>query len=682
MGDATGFVRPKSPAPPALPTDKAIRNRLTATAANPLFLFCILIGYRQSREKEYLRVLEELEAQYTASQYELVFTALDGRARTAREHALLGISLLRLSRFHDAELPLTKASVLGDPEAQVELGNLLRVLGRFREACAHFESVFTHLSGELQMRCLRWWGVAEFQAGEIEAGLKRCERAWYGYMAMGEDQLTAKVTQSLAQMHVWFGDYPRAKQLFMEAIRNLSNEPDPLARLSALTGLLDLQIETGDFDQAHNTITEARQALNFTASLRPRVMLLTSEAELLRLSGNYAGYLQALQELLKLVDDFSEHTVRVWVTSRLSEHYSQTGQHGKALEILLGYGGSYADWPPELIATHGVLAYRRGDASGAMADLDRAVRMYRERGRKPEQIRALLHLAGAAFRADHRSTAASALKEALDEMLRLKHLVYFKPDLEDLSELLHYAILEPELAPYLEPVLDNLSNLAGAPRLPEDGAMRLQVTTLGRIAVYKDGVPVEFAMRGSPLLLVYLTLRPGRTRAEIQLDLYPERDAVTGGNYVRKAMQELREKLGRDAVVFEGPHNAPWYHVGRFVHVDLDVQHFHDALGRGDVARALALYRGEFMPGVEEGEWVRETRDEARLALTFELRTQIARYKSQGDYRRVILLANQLLRADPDDLEVLEERVDAAKIVASPHELAKYVAALNRHKYN
>lgn len=418
--------------------------------------------------------------------------------------------------------------------------------------------------------------------------------------------------------------------------------------------------------------------LPFMDGLRHRTSLLTGEAELLRASGDYGGYALALDELSRLCDALQDQDLRLWVLGRLADHYSRIGLHGKALEMLYAYGTRPAQWPPELVATSGILARRRGDMLEAEADLERAAQLFRKAGRTPELIRTLLHLADAAHKGKHEATAVSALKEALREMLLLRQLVAFRPDFEELSELLHFAVLEPDLAPYMEGVLDNLANVAGAPRLPEDGAMRLQVTSLGRVAVFKDNAEIEFTLKGSALLLAYLALHPGRTRAEIQLALYPEKDATAGASYIRSAIKELRDLLGREVVEFGGPHNSPWYRLGRFVHVDLDLQHFHEALSKGDVARALALYRGPFMPGIEDSEWVDQKREEALLALTFELRNQMARYKAEGDYRRFILLANQYLRAEPYDQEVLEARVDAAKVVASPHELAKYVAELKR----
>lgn len=606
--------------------------------------------------------------------------ALEARPpQDIREFTLLGLALLRTGRFPEAETPLTQAAVLGDPEAQVELGNLLRLLGRFEEAALHLERISAGLNGELQLRALRWWGMAEFQGGHVEEGLRRCERAWYGYMALGDPELTARVTQSLAWLHSQLGDLTRAKQLYTEAIRALPAHPVPFPRLAALTNLLDLHLQTGDFRAAHETLAEAERTLGTHDAPRQKALLLGAKAELLRLTGDFQGYAFALDNLVPLAHELRDYRLRVWVASRRAEHFSLRGQHGKALEELHAFGRT-SSWPAELWATSGVLARRRGALTEAVADLDRAVGEFRQAGRAPDLTRALLHLAGA----QHKSglDPAAALKEALRELLNLRHYAAFRPDLEELRDLLHHALLEPELAAYLEPVLDHLAVQGGSPRLPEDGLMHLQLSTLGQVQVVKDGVAVDFELRGAPLLLAYLALHPGQTRAEVQLELYPDKDAQSGAGYIRAAIHELRQKLGREVVVFEGPHNAPRYRLGHLVHVDLDVTAVGEAVNRGEVARALALYRGPFMPGVEDSAWVRHRREEVLLSLTFELRTQMARHQAEGDLKRVILLANQYLRIDPFEREVLEERVAAAREVASPQELARYTAELHRHLYH
>ncbi|MEF2277242.1 SARP family transcriptional regulator [Deinococcus sp. YIM 134068] len=622
--------------------------------------------------------MSDFEGQYEAGQFEAVVTLLGGRARTARDYTLLGLSLLNTGRLEEAELALTRASLLGDPEGQVELGNVLRLLGRFEEAVAHLGTVTPDLSGELHLRALRWWGVAEFQAGQTAEGLRRVERAWHGYVALGDEEFTARVTVSLAQMYTLLGNPRRAKLLLSEAVAVLPALPDPAPRLSALRNLLELQIAYGEFAEARETLGQAKQTLREADSPRLRALLLTSEAELLRLTGDYAAYVRVLEELRPLADDLQDHNLRVWVISRHAEHLSLVGQHGRAVDTLLSFGSVPADWPAELWATSGVLARRRGDAAGAAAELERAAGMFRDAGCLPELVRVQLHHAAAALHLRQEGTVTAALKEALTHMLRLRQLGEFRPDLEELSELLHYAVLEPEIAPYMEPLLDRLAHLAGAPTLPEDGAIAVQVQTLGRETVHKDGEEVRFTYGGTVAVLVSIALRPGRTRAEMQLDLFPEKDAKSGAAYMRQCLKELRDRLGPQIIRFEGPHQAPRYALGREVHVDLDLHHLKEALVRGEMARALALYRGPFLPDLEDSEWAQGVRDEALLALTLELRRQIANAGAEGDHRRVVLLANQYLRVDPHEPEVLELRLRAAETFAPPHELARYTADLRR----
>ncbi|MFC3919093.1 hypothetical protein ACFOUS_20490 [Deinococcus metalli] len=63
---------------------------------------------------------------------------------------------------------------------------------------------------------------------------------------------------------------------------------------------------------------------------------------------------------------------------------------------------------------------------------------------------------------------------------------------------------------------------------------------------------------------------------------------------------------------------------------------------------------------MEHSDWVAQKRDEARLALTIELRREMEHARTRGDERRVVLYANQLLQADPLDVDALRERVRAA----------------------
>lgn len=629
--------------------------------------------------------MTDVEGLFEARQFQAVVTHLQGHARTAREATLLGISLIRVGRLEDAEVSLTRASVQGDPEGQVELGNVLRLLGRFDEAARHLETISSDLTGELHLRCLRWWGVSEFQLGHTEDGLRRLERAWHGYLALGDGELSARVTLSLAEMYRLIGNDKRAKTLLTEALYALPKDLYPGPHVEALKLLLEIHLARGEFNEAREVLTEAKRLLPGVKSPRLTALLLTSEAELLRLTGEGTAYGWVLEELGVLAEALADSDLRLWTLSRLAEHHSLHGRHGKAVDVLLRYGTMPEAWPAELVATNGVIQRRRGDLLAAQVSLSQAAGMFRAAGRVPDLCRVQLHYAAACLRSGGEEvgrTVLPALTEAITQLLRLRQLTEFKPDFEELSELLHYALLEPDTAPLMEPLLDHLAHLAGSARLPEDGAIQLTVKTLGQMVVFKDGAEVPFTRKGCVPLLVYLALHPDRTRAQMQLDLWPDKDGVTGSSYVRQCLKELRDKLGHELVTYQGPHHAPAYRLGRLVNVDLDLTQLQEAVDGKETARALALYRGAFLPEADPSEWVETQREALLLALTYELRAQMAQARSDGEYRRVVLLANQYLRVDPYAREVMEERVAAARLVASPQEIARYTAELNRHLYN
>ena len=624
---------------------------------------------------------------FEAAQFEGVVTLLRGKARTARERALLGISYIRLGRFEEAELSLTRAAMLGDLEGSVELGNVLRLLGRFDEAVAHFESITPSLSGELLLRAWRWWGVSEFRLGDTALGLKRVERAWHGYLAFDDGELSARVTVSLAQMYRLMGNHKRARALLDDSLDLLPLDGFPAQRVEALRQLLELHLEAAEWTQARQRLGEAKRLLASFDAPQLVALVLTSEAELYRLTGDTPSYERTLAELYPLAEDLGDRDLRLWVISRLAEHHSLHGQHGKAVDMLMGFGLMPADWPAELWATAGVIERRRGDPQAAQRSLLRAAELFRASGLIPELCRVQLHYAAACLRAggeDVDTTVIPALSEAITQLLRLRLITEFKPDFEELSELLHYALLEPETAPLMEPLLDHLAhlNLPFSPRLTEDGNFYLSVRTLGQMSVIQDGLEVNLSRKGCVPLLVYLAQHPGQTRVQMQLALWPDKDAVTSGAYVRQCLKELRDRLGHELIVAEGPHHAPRYSLGRGVQLDLDCSHLLSAVKEQEMARALSLYRGEFLPEAESCEWVETQRETLLTTLTLALRAQMLQAQRSGEHRRVVLLANQHLRIDPHDYEVLEVRVKAAQQVADPHELARYQAELKRYNYN
>jgi tetratricopeptide (TPR) repeat protein len=608
-------------------------------------------------------------------QYVTVITLLSRPPpASAEEWRLLGLAYLRSGQLADAEMPLLRASTLGDAEGQVEYGNLLRASGRFTEAQVHFEAIFHQLSGELQLRCLRWWGTTEFQQGFSENGLARCERAWYGYLALGDDELTGRVTQTLAQMHLMIGNQNRAKHLYEEALRLMPNNQNRQVRATTIRGLASIQLQDGEYESVWASIEQLRD-LAATAHIE-LAKLLPLEAEYFQATGNIQQYSATLQELSLVVKDLQDYELRSWTAIRLADLYSLQGKHSRALETLHDLSPT-PELPPALLATRGILMRRRGHLRLAIQDLQHAIHGLRAKDTRM-LLRAQLHLADAWRRSGEDEDSGRVLREALTLMMQDRQRSVYKPDLEELRELTQHAMLDPDSAPYMEAVLDQLAILTNTQPIYEDTLMHLQVFTLGRSVVMKDGEEVNLTLQGSALTLAYLTLYPNRTRAELQQGLYPDKEPETGASYFRSVFRELRQKFGQHILTMEGPHKQPRYRLGRGVHVDLDAKELQEALRRGEVARALALYRGPFLHDFDESEWANILRDELRTGLSLELRGRLDRAVATGDLKRGLLLCNQVLRIDPHDQEVLELRVELARKVGAPHELARYMVELQR----
>ncbi|MEW6421574.1 MAG: SARP family transcriptional regulator, partial [Deinococcota bacterium] len=327
--------------------------------------------------------------------------------------------------------------------------------------------------------------------------------------------------------------------------------------------------------------------------------------------------------------------------------------------------------------TRGVLLRRRQQHAQAAEYLARALETP---GLSEQQrVRALLHLAEAQAALGDGTASLHTLREVLTALIRARDRMLYRPDLQELTHLVQRALLDPDLAPDMQFVLAKLAVPGREDRTPGVRPLHLRVFTLGRAEVERGGERVSLSLEGSVLTLAYLALNPGRTRRELEASIYPDRDPKTAGDYFRAVFRELRQRLGPEVLQMVGSAKQPRYHLGPEVHVQLDVTELREALEAGDLARALALYRGPFLPNLRlESEWADELREELRVLLTLELRAHLNRARENGDLRRALLYANEFLRVDPYDVKVLEARVELARQVATPQELARYVVELHR----
>jgi DNA-binding SARP family transcriptional activator len=140
---------------------------------------------------------------------------------------------------------------------------------------------------------------------------------------------------------------------------------------------------------------------------------------------------------------------------------------------------------------------------------------------------------------------------------------------------------------------------------------RLRLRTLGQVGLYDVTTNTQLLGPGKPLaLLIYLCLAPGRRISRDFLlnllwdDLEPER----ARRALRQALFHVRRLLGEDSLP-----GVEELALAADVQVDRDA--FLESIERGDLAHALNLYSGEFLPafgvpgGVEFERWADLERD-------------------------------------------------------------------------
>ncbi len=149
----------------------------------------------------------------------------------------------------------------------------------------------------------------------------------------------------------------------------------------------------------------------------------------------------------------------------------------------------------------------------------------------------------------------------------------------------------------------------------------LTIRLLGSPALEREGVAIPLPRtRKALLLLATLALHAGRgvDRKLLAETLWPESDPVTGASSLRQALAILRKTLGAaaDCLAMDGNQAIRLEPERAYC----DVIAFDDALRRGDIDAAKALYTGPFLEGFTD-DWVlaeREKREREFLRLTQE----------------------------------------------------------------
>jgi len=210
--------------------------------------------------------------------------------------------------------------------------------------------------------------------------------------------------------------------------------------------------------------------------------------------------------------------------------------------------------------------------------------------------------------------------------------------------------------------------------------MALTLAAFGAPDLRKDGAPVapELAWRKHFALLVYLARSPGgaRRRAHLLGLLWPDKDDARARHSLNEACRAIRRGAGDAALRSDADTitldpaclTADWN--------DLD-----QALAAGDLVRAAALWRGEFLEGfgipdaTAFEDWLAGERAAWRARLRDAFTAGAERAAGAGDAPAALALAVQALTADPAAERALAVAMRAEALAgAAPAALERYAA--------
>ena len=213
----------------------------------------------------------------------------------------------------------------------------------------------------------------------------------------------------------------------------------------------------------------------------------------------------------------------------------------------------------------------------------------------------------------------------------------------------------------------------------------IQLHTLGGVNLLKDGIEVRSVLSQPKRLALLIYLASARPRGFHSRDtllgmFWPEADEAAARNSLRQALHYLRRSLGEAALTSRNDRDlgtAPEL-------VACDAAAFDDAIDQRRFADALAVYRGDFLPGffVEEAaeieRWIDEERTRRKRNAVEAAWELAAAEQKRGELRAAVPWARQAVNLVPHDeaavrrlIGLLDQAGEAAAAIEAYEELER-----------
>ncbi len=523
-------------------------------------------------------------------------------------------------------------------------------------------------------RAYRILGKAYFKLGQTDTALAHFEKAIPLTRKYGDKPMLANLLQDVQLVYLRVGRLTDAGACLQEVVAIARSLNSKLMLAQALNDLGYHYHQHGDYAEALTTLQEGFSIVASLQNRRVESYLLWSLADLQRDLGTY-------QEAWQLYNRALEFTANREASLRANLLINAS--------ILRRWQGNLEE--AEILAEE---AYLLADALSLELEKVTAHIMYWASHTRQVGTPTALEAIYSQFEALHKLKASSEMAMALilcaDLSLQLKDKVATNDFLSEATRLLEEGariqpaaaeiLHSPQIESYiranatrfaslLNPINKLRKTMEAKSRViefTEDHApeftYNLRVYTLGREKLEQDNIPVlpsQWRATAARELFFYWLFIGPKTREQTSLEFWPDSSTAKVRSNFHTTLYRVRQALGENVVIFDNdryminPQLDIWCDAHEFQEIIQRAQNqsVRDARTEDLYKRAVNLYQGEFLPGLD-AEWLvnlRERLHEDYIDALFGLGSCV---QARSDYKQAVRIYKQVLKIDPFREEV------------------------------
>lgn len=523
---------------------------------------------------------------------------------------------------------------------------------------------------------LRSKGTIFCAIGKAEVGIALLQQALTAYEEIGEPYSAASIMQDTALSYLQLGRHGDALTLFNRALQAWQDSTSLSGQALVFNNIGYLHYLQGDYETALRHLEQALDHTRRSGYMRMMGYVLISIGDIFTDLELWTAARDIYQRAIPITQQINEQYLFLALElafarlASLQEDWEAVYVHlDTASELVINRKSAY-EWALYRLAVGRCtfLQKRPADALEALRD----AQDYFAAGSQPIEAAAthfLLAAATAAAGEEYESTVQ--LQTALDitTQLESRHAVLttlrlIRPYLQTkhiltLDPLVSELVAELDAFEQAIPKQNRLLRQVASPALSSilSKEPQFRIYALGRVEVTigeKSLTTSDWQTIVSRDLFLCLLARPeGLTKEQIGLLFWPDASPSELKTRFKNAIYRLRNALRRNVVLYTND----IYHYNWAIDYQYDVEEFLQKVGEGDKTtdvaeridayrRAIALYRGPYLPTIEDA-WALSTREYLQRIFIDTALALAELYQQRQQFSEALAVCQQILAQDP-----------------------------------